>query len=610
MKVCVAILESVDNMHSIVNAQKKYGDYIDDIKKSVVGVRCNVVIFLKYLICNIRDKAYINSISIKDNYTTTERIIIAALISMFLLYICYRCGQGVSLPDCLSQVNNFLQRVTFSSGAVISASIALFYFFFRQQRNVSESYILKWDISNLKILAVIFIMIAVSTRQFLYEYDQCDWFTFIIDFIFFSELLYFIRYVFRNVCMDVLIEKSFRDSRKLLSIMTRNKNSKKSSEILLKRLIWKVEIFYQLSFFSISKNLTELYDDIYDDSRGILNLSNQVLSNVEDDNVSGYIRYYKILLKYQKKLAIMLYEAYENFEYERSVNNFIDAYPENIIKCESDILSSVLDEYFKVVWSLLLYFSERDRDKFQEIMQKIIAVSGDEKTRRHIFIIFKALLVHAIYQNDINLLTEICYLQKSYTEKMPQMQNMVDVVKIGGGNTNTKQYYEGMGLYVLYCALIKTIELGEYKLVGFLVKCIVSNYSEEIICKVYACLLKNVCDNKNSIDNIVEDELLDRDDFSKRLGVLFNINKYILVYCLKKATLLLYYQQVYRKHVKQVPMDIFAEFSQDGFDREYCEKKIDLVGKEYGMIALEYKAQYSETIFRWLYNKSEQCIKK
>lgn len=185
MKVCVAILESVDNMHSIVNAQKKYGDYIDDIKKSVVGVRCNVVIFLKYLICNIRDKAYINSISIKDNYTTTERIIIAALISMFLLYICYRCGQGVSLPDCLSQVNNFLQRVTFSSGAVISASIALFYFFFRQQRNVSESYILKWDISNLKILAVIFIMIAVSTRQFLYEYDQCDWFTFIIDFIFF-----------------------------------------------------------------------------------------------------------------------------------------------------------------------------------------------------------------------------------------------------------------------------------------------------------------------------------------------------------------------------------------------------------------------------------------
>lgn len=72
-----------------------------------------------------------------------------------------------------------------------------------------------------------------------------------------------------------------------------------------------------------------------------------------------------------------------------------------------------------------------------------------------------------------------------------------------------------MNLFILFQILIKSIELGLYKITGFLAKYIVSHYKPSMICEVCKKIQEN---------NIVHDRLLEESNFYKRLGTSFNIN--------------------------------------------------------------------------------------
>ena len=303
-----------------------------------------------------------------------------------------------------------------------------------------------------------------------------------------------------------------------------------------------------------------------------------------DDTSKIYIDIYCELLRFQKKIAILLYESYESAGYQYAVEVLQEAYPGDFAESVEETSDRFFDEYFKAIWSLAGYFSERDRNNFQKILQFLLKIKGNIKSNYNIVILYRALLIDAIYKNNINFITEVCYRQKEIATKM---QNNDEGIASNAVTNKLVKYHSGdnyvcMLLYVLLCGLVKSIELGENRIAGFLVKFIVSNYENEEICNVYEKIVKKKCADD-----------LEECAFAKRLGVKFNINEGIVIYCLKKVTLLLRCQQCYRiKEGMMVSLSIFSVYKNDMYDLKYCAEKI-LHGKnDYGMISLSKENMY------------------
>lgn len=81
-----------------------------------------------------------------------------------------------------------------------------------------------------------------------------------------------------------------------------------------------------------------------------------LLRTLEKDDIDIYVKVYRELLMNQKKYVIELYEAYENSSCELAIANLLKAYPDKCGEIETDLYRKILDEYFKALWSLSMFF--------------------------------------------------------------------------------------------------------------------------------------------------------------------------------------------------------------------------------------------------------------
>lgn len=465
--------------------------------------------------------------------------------------------------------------------------ITLFYFFYRQQRQIAESYVLRLEICNFTLFSAL-LLIVFNIRLCMYDVSAMTGFVLVV---YASSLLWmflFVKYIFKQIHASVLHRNFYDAIINNMSYWRKLSRYRFIETVLLERLAWRLEVFYQIEFYMIKNNMSVINKTRHSQLKEIFKcFIREVLVKGDksfDDTSKVYIDIYRELLRFQKKMAILLYESYESSGYQYAVDVLQSAYPGDFEESIGENSNKFFDEYFKAIWSLAVYFSERDRNNFQKLLQELLKVKGNIRSNYNIVILYRALLIDAIYKNNMNFITEVCYRQKDIAEKMQHNDESTEVNVIA---SKFAKYHSGddyvcMLLYVLICGLVKSIELGESKIAGFLVKFIVSNYASDDICKVYDKVVQKKC--VDCLENSV---------FATRLGVSFNLNDGIVIYCLKKATLLLRCQQCYRSNGEEiVSLEIFSAYPKDMYDLKYCAEKI-LNGKnDYGMISLSKENMY------------------
>ena len=531
--------------------------------------------------------------TLRENCSLTMRIMIFFLLSLLICYIF-----PVFINDfliCKLNEWNLLTKVALLVGVISKYQlltvtpflITLFYFFYRQQRQIAESYVLRLEIGNFTIFFSLLLLVG-NLRLGMYDVSRMAGLAAVVYFTSLLWIFLFVRYIFKQIHASVLRENFHQAIMDSLHCWGKLSRWHFLEKVLLDRLAWRLEVFYQIEFYMIKNNMSVIKKDRHNQLKEIFySFIHEVLVKGDkclDDTSKIYIDIYCELLRFQKKIAILLYESYESAGYQYAVEVLQEAYPGDFAESVEETSDRFFDEYFKAIWSLAGYFSERDRNNFQEILQFLLKIKGNIKSNYNIVILYRALLIDAIYKNNINFITEVCYRQKEIAAKM---QNNDEGIASNAVTNKLVKYHSGdnyvcMLLYVLLCGLVKSIELGENRIAGFLVKFIVSNYENEEICNVYEKIVKKKCADD-----------LEECAFAKRLGVKFNINEGIVIYCLKKVTLLLRCQQCYHtKEGMMISLSIFSNYKDDMYDLKYCAEKI-LNGKnDYGMISLSKENMY------------------
>lgn len=502
---------------------------------------------------------------------------------------------------------------------VVPFVITLFYFYFRQQRNVSESYLVHNDLSSSKLLfgfILLELMVAYGSAfkqgsengsaPILYGNLLC-----LVGVL--VWIIYFVRFVFNMLKADSLVEKSNKEIKRLeaiisiLPLLVEKKLEKFFNyDLILRELNWKFEVLYQEIFYIVDKNLNITYK-----KANTYLIENLIYLKLLSDKISEsgysdeYLDLYVNVLKNHRRLFALLHEKNRRKEEHEILFSMFNFYPSVLASIEDDqMFGQVVDEFYCQFWGIALELSENNRSEFLKFINELMNRVKYPQEKRNICVVLKSLMVKAVEKENLSFLTELCYLQIKFVNHLINEQNQqpyddkIENISIKLRNIanalqkrrkdlkNSPKYYQGILAFSLIQAGVKTIELSQYTLTGFLVKYIVTNFNyEEISNAIY-----NVLDKK-----IYQDEKLNSLELTKLLNVYFSINPRTAVYCMKKLILLIQAQQEfqYNNNSGIISFNILQKYNGDEFYRNdnftvnYCIEKILSVDNKYGLLALK-----------------------
>lgn len=318
-----------------------------------------------------------------------------------------------------------------------------------------------------------------------------------------------------------------------------------------------------------------------------------------------YLDLYVNVLKNHRRLFALLHEKNRRKEEHEILFSMFNFYPSVLASIEDDqMFGQVVDEFYCQFWGIALELSENNRSEFLKFINELMNRVKYPQEKRNICVVLKSLMVKAVEKENLSFLTELCYLQIKFVNHLINEQNQqpyddkIENISIKLRNIanalqkrrkdlkNSPKYYQGILAFSLIQAGVKTIELSQYTLTGFLVKYIVTNFNyEEISNAIY-----NVLDKK-----IYQDEKLNSLELTKLLNVYFSINPRTAVYCMKKLILLIQAQQEfqYNNNSGIISFNILQKYNGDEFYRNdnftvnYCIEKILSVDNKYGLLALK-----------------------
>ena len=502
---------------------------------------------------------------------------------------------------------------------VVPFVITLFYFYFRQQRNVSESYLVHNDLSSSKLLfgfILLELMVAYGSAfkqgsengsaPILYGNLLC-----LVGVL--VWIIYFVRFVFNMLKADSLVEKSNKEIKRLeaiisiLPLLVEKKLEKFFNyDLILRELNWKFEVLYQEIFYIVDKNLNITYKKantyLIENLIYLKSLSDKISESGYSDE---YLDLYVNVLKNHRRLFALLHEKNRRKEEHEILFSMFNFYPSVLASIEDDqMFGQVVDEFYCQFWGIALELSENNRSEFLKFINELMNRVKYPQEKRNICVVLKSLMVKAVEKENLSFLTELCYLQIKFVNHLINEQNQqpyddkIENISIKLRNIanalqkrrkdlkNSPKYYQGILAFSLIQAGVKTIELSQYTLTGFLVKYIVTNFNyEEISNAIY-----NVLDKK-----IYQDEKLNSLELTKLLNVYFSINPRTAVYCMKKLILLIQAQQEfqYNNNSGIISFNILQKYNGDEFYRNdnftvnYCIEKILSVDNKYGLLALK-----------------------
>jgi hypothetical protein len=535
----------------------------------------------------------------KTSCSGLKKVLGCLIVAFIVVSIGYQILNRVYIESiytifpCLNIVKHILAGSSIDLAKIgtiyISLAPPLYYFYFKEQRAVSESFMTDVEVPILNV----FVVCCIGSGLLFLDTENRKIDT-VFDLIYLMILAFWVAVFIRNLMQRLrpkfIMEKAVEEAEVCMHIIlavSKGKIKMKNHEQALhRRLNLAFEIYYQILTYAIQKNVHEIIQEGIASSEKLFGLLNEIIKEKAEDVTPEDLFYYnfRLILRNHKNFCVSLHEDKRSIEFQDALQLFFRYYPQGLDLTDDGKNLLIIDEFFKTYWSMLLYFISSNRNIFQRIADEILVINKLDNEATDIVLTLRALIINSVDEDNLTHLVETCYLQKKLVDNMYKLENLskgndfFSRLNISSKKRRS-QNYEGMQLYVLFQAMIKATELSQYKMVGFLIKYVASNYKPDMINNVY----DNVLQNEGYIDPRLHVE-----EFFKRLGVKFNINRETVVYCLKKVVILLRLQEMHLSRItvdEMISLDIFGD-GKDMFSFQYCLKKVLSVKEQYGMVSL------------------------
>ncbi|QHE63100.1 hypothetical protein FHE72_20385 [Rossellomorea vietnamensis] len=380
----------------------------------------------------------------------------------------------------------------------------------------------------------------------------------------------FIKYLFRTMSVDKMLEDSVVYTSKRVDKLIYTDRSRKKLDSFLneryRKFHFGLESVFQNLKFAAEHNMNKEFEENIDKFKEVINKLKEDIEKYDIRIASSYLlnndgakftNAYNSALRSNLALISHLMKNHQYTKTKKAVSLYFNMFIESDEK---------LTKIFKISLNDFLDFIDTNDER-----QLLIFLEGlDEIPKQHSLITYKFLLMKLINKDQIRNLTNLVYSSNKYIEH-PKLK--------------------GSTLTILLQNLIKSIEISNYNITGFMVKFLITNFSGKDINRGLLVLKKN----RNAYSSVLEAK--EKIEGISENGVYaIKINEETFDYCYKKAYILLYAQHIYSirhdlwyvKKWKETGYEInlSKEFKSCSYS-EYMISKIISASNKYGLLFFE-----------------------
>jgi hypothetical protein len=383
--------------------------------------------------------------------------------------------------------------------------------------------------------------------------------------------------------------KQIGNSLTSLMILSDNKIFRKVRENEYSKLNFNVESVYQMLEYAAKNNMSkDFYDNIENLERALnilkkefklYNLSSRYPYLFERDS-EGFRRFYLSILKNTLSLVVSLYKNNKFNKGQKALDLLFSLY-------SNEIPSILRDDYIVSLHELIQITDLKNGAKVRAILNGLEAMEREDT-----LVLYQALMLRIITENNIQLLTSVVYSMKKNLDRHRVNKNL----RFRFLNEFLNRKYKMLNIGILLQCTIKSIELSHYGCTGFLIKFLVTNFSGKLLKEAFNVLMNNGKVFETIYTNM-EKAKKEQDETVLVIDYYFNEETYD--YCLKKLAILLYGQQKYAtknglsfiedfQNGPYVYIDIQSALQKCDY-KEYILTKVFAAGDKYGLLYLKDK---------------------
>lgn len=484
---------------------------------------------------------------------------------------------------------------------VISIISAIYVFTYREQKSISPSGSTD-NHKNMYVSVVIFFMILNIIFAWLIGNDYTNMMNEpgyvdslkVTEYLFFKILIIIIslsllvtlvvnliKYLFRTMSVEKMLSDSVDQSLELFNLILLSNRSEKFNVYLnnlYRKFNFSLESVFQNIKFAADNNMNKEFEENINNFKRIFNRLNESIAvNDSDIHISTYLlREDKVnfLTAYQSAIRsnlslishLLKNQQYKKAEY--AVSLYFSMYINNDVK---------LNKYFKRSLSDLLDFIDTTDERQLNIYIKGLTTIPEQET----LLGYNFLLMKLINKGQIKNLTNVVYMFKN--------------------NIKNKLYTKSI-IVILLQNLMKSIEISNYGITGFLVKFLFTNYSGKDVNRGLKILKKT----PKAFTKVLEaDEKIEGIDEDNHYSIV--INDETFYYCYQKAFILLFAQHLYSVQKKLwyidqnetgMEIELKKEFANCDYS-EYIISKVRTASSKYGLLFFEDRI-VMESVYREL----------
>jgi hypothetical protein len=262
---------------------------------------------------------------------------------------------------------------------------------------------------------------------------------------------------------------------------------------------------------------------------------------------------------------------------------FQDLYPKQNNK-------ELYNAYYERIYEMCIYFYDDETLGIRSILKKLenLSVEVPYEPKLQIILLYKKMIVRVIKENDVKLLSDLCYsaaiigTNKNSTNNNQNVNMMLrSINELMDSSAVEEENIKKAKIFVFLQAALKSVELSYYSCTGFIVKFLVTTFKSESLKEVFTQFYNEPFENTliDHVDGTVVDSS-------------FNFNIATLKYCQLKLGILLYGQQVYVKEhnigLGEIPSEqgIINELLLSCTYPDYVFGKIEKAESKYGLLFL------------------------
>lgn len=484
-----------------------------------------------------------------------------------------------------SIVKSVILTVISSLTIIISLLSAIYVFTYREQKSVSPSastdnYKNKLLIKVIKLMIFNIIFGSLINSAFnwslkhdkLYSLNVTKSLLPVIIFLSITlilliyNIIVFVKYLFRTMSLDSMLVDSIKHANKLCDSLIKMNRFKMFKSLLNERyrkLHFSLESVFQNLKFVADNNMNKEYEENIDAFERMFDKFKEPWSNSSNGDV---IHTATVLLKNEEIEFIKLYQSairsnlslisslFKNQQYNKATKA-VELYFNMYIDTDE-----ALTKIFKISLNDLLDIVDAKEEKQIRIFLDGLKKIPEEQT----LTAYRNLLMKLVGNNELKNITNVVY------------------------DFNVEKVYNKKSLLtILLQILVKSIEISNYQITGFLVKYLITNnHGKHInmslkLLQLNKTLFTTILEAGEKIPGITENNV-----FSSK------INNETYDYCIKKAYILLYGQHVYsikeqlwftkKRAEGGNEINIKEAFENDDY-AEYLVKKIEEASSKYGL---------------------------